>query len=106
MPFVFWNVSDVTVNNFYVVQPQLWSINIINGTDMTFDNIYTNATSPEAPEGWNWVQNTDGFSKFTLRFSHTPSFQQITFDRSTRDAPKKDADRTKTLTPTPNPQIP
>jgi hypothetical protein len=29
----------------------------------TFDNIYVNATSPEAPEGINWVQNTDGFSK-------------------------------------------
>jgi len=24
MPFVFWNVSDVTVKNFYIVQPQLW----------------------------------------------------------------------------------
>jgi galacturan 1,4-alpha-galacturonidase len=63
MPFMFWNVSDVTVKNFYVVQPQLWSINIQNGTDMAFDNIYTNATSPEAPHGWNWVQNTDGFSR-------------------------------------------
>lgn len=65
MPFVFWNVSDVTVKNFYIVQPQLWSINIMNGTNMVWDNIYVNATSPEAPLGYNWVQNTDGFSTFT-----------------------------------------
>ncbi|KAL5424830.1 hypothetical protein PMIN04_002932 [Paraphaeosphaeria minitans] len=67
MPFMFWNVSDVSVKNFHVVQPQLWSINIQNGTDMVFDNIYTNATSPEAPTGWNWVQNTDGFNTMDSR---------------------------------------
>lgn len=66
MPFQFWNVSSVSVKNFYVLQPQLWSINIMNGTDMVFQNIYTNATSPEAPRGWNWVQNTDGFSQYPL----------------------------------------
>jgi galacturan 1,4-alpha-galacturonidase len=53
MPFVFWNVSDVTVKNFYIVQPQLWSINIMNATNMVWDNIYVNATSPEAPLGYN-----------------------------------------------------
>ena len=62
MPFVFWNVSDVTVRNFYIVQPQLWSINMMNATNMVWENIYVNATSPEAPEGYNYVQNTDGFS--------------------------------------------
>jgi len=67
MPFVFWNVSDVRVKNFYVVQPPLWSINIMNGTNMVFDNIYTNATSPEAPTGYNWVQNTDGFNTMDSR---------------------------------------
>lgn len=61
MPFVFWNVSDVTVSNFYVVQPQLWAINIMNGTNLAFDHIYVNATAPNAPWGDNWVQNTDGF---------------------------------------------
>ncbi|OCL14909.1 glycoside hydrolase family 28 protein [Glonium stellatum] len=61
MPFVFWNVSDVTVKNFFVKQPPLWSINIMNGTDMTFDNILCNATATKAPYGSNWVQNTDGF---------------------------------------------
>ncbi|CAJ2502305.1 Uu.00g096990.m01.CDS01 [Anthostomella pinea] len=61
MPFVFWNVSDVTVKNFFVKQPPLWSINIMNGTDMAFDNIYCNATATQAPWGSNWVQNTDGF---------------------------------------------
>lgn len=65
MPFVFWNVSDVHVRGFHVVQPPLWSINIMNGTDMIFENIYCNATSPEAPLGYNWVQNADGFSKST-----------------------------------------
>ena len=34
MPFVFWNVSDVTVDNFFVRQPPLWSLNIMNGTNM------------------------------------------------------------------------
>jgi len=63
MPFVLWNVSDVDVRNFHVVQPQLWAINMQNATNIVFDNIYVNATSPEAHEGINWVQNTDGFSK-------------------------------------------
>jgi len=61
MPFVFWNVSDVTVKNFFVKQPPLWSINIMNGTNMDFDNIYCNATATNAPYRANWVQNTDGF---------------------------------------------
>ncbi|GLI78041.1 hypothetical protein PoHVEF18_006339 [Penicillium ochrochloron] len=61
MPFVFWNVSDVSVENFYVKDPQLWSLNIMNGTNMRFNNIYCNATAVNAPYGKNWVQNTDGF---------------------------------------------
>ena len=61
MPFVFWNVSDVTVSRFYIKQPQLWSLNIMNGTNMAFDQIYCNATATKAPWGKNWVQNTDGF---------------------------------------------
>lgn len=63
MPFHLWNVSDVSVRDFYVVQPQLWAINMMNATNIVFDNIYVNATSPEAPDGMNWVQNTDGFSE-------------------------------------------
>lgn len=31
MPFVWWNVSDVTVNRFSVIDPPLWSCNIMNG---------------------------------------------------------------------------
>jgi polygalacturonase len=65
MPFVFWDVSEVNVENFYVKDPPLWSLNIINGTDMRFNNIYCNATSVDAPYGSNWVQNTDGFGSFT-----------------------------------------
>ncbi|KAK8208012.1 hypothetical protein M8818_004050 [Zalaria obscura] len=61
MPFVFWNVSDVTVKKFFVKQPPLWSCNIMNGTNMWFDELYCNATSTTAPYGSNYVQNTDGF---------------------------------------------
>lgn len=62
MPFVLWNVSEVTVSNFYVRDPQLWAINIMNGTSLTFTNITVNATAPSAPgNGTNWIQNTDGF---------------------------------------------
>ncbi|KUI68181.1 Putative galacturan 1,4-alpha-galacturonidase C [Cytospora mali] len=61
MPFVFWNVSDVLVEHFTVTQSPLWSINIMNGTTMWFDDIIVNNTALEAPFGDNWVQNTDGF---------------------------------------------
>ena len=61
MPFVFWNVSDVTVSNFHIKDPQLWSLNIMNGTNTRFENIKANATATKAPYGKNWVQNTDGF---------------------------------------------
>jgi hypothetical protein len=78
MPFVFWNTTDVFVEHFenlhncmkwksslnalvYVVDPPLWSLNIMNGTNMWFDDIYNNATAVNAPYGTNWVQNTDGF---------------------------------------------
>ncbi|KAJ5946974.1 polygalacturonase [Penicillium verhagenii] len=61
MPFVFWNVSDVNVENFYVKDPPLWSLNIMNGKNMRFNNILCNATAVNAPYGVNWVQNTDGF---------------------------------------------
>ncbi|KAI5362934.1 putative glycoside hydrolase, family 28, pectin lyase/virulence factor [Septoria linicola] len=74
MPFVLWNVTDVTVQNFHVVQPQLWSINIMNGTNLVFDNIYVNATSPEAPLGYNWVQNADGFNTMDTRNVHLTNF--------------------------------
>lgn len=61
MPFVWWNASDITVKNFYVVDPPLWAINLMNVTNAWFDNIYVNATSPQQPAGKNWVVNTDGF---------------------------------------------
>jgi galacturan 1,4-alpha-galacturonidase len=63
MPFVFWNVSDVTVQDFYVKDPQLWSLNIMNCTNMHLSGIYCNATAVKAPYGVNWVQNTDGFGE-------------------------------------------
>ncbi|KAF2672058.1 putative galacturan 1,4-alpha-galacturonidase C [Microthyrium microscopicum] len=61
MPFVLVNVTDVVVKNFYVIQPQLWAINIMGGKNLEFENIYVNATATRAPWGKNWVQNTDGF---------------------------------------------
>lgn len=61
MPFVFWNVSEVLVEDFTVKDPPLWSLNIMNGTNMVFNNITCNATAVNAPYGSNWVQNTDGF---------------------------------------------
>lgn len=61
MPFVFWNVSEVLVENFGVKDPPLWSLNIMNGTNLVFNNITNNATAVNAPYGVNWVQNTDGF---------------------------------------------
>ncbi|PYH41481.1 putative extracellular exo-polygalacturonase [Aspergillus saccharolyticus JOP 1030-1] len=61
MPFVFWNVSNVEVESFYVKDPPLWSLNIMNGTNMRFNDITCNATAVDAPYGSNWVQNTDGF---------------------------------------------
>ncbi|PSR90662.1 putative galacturan 1,4-alpha-galacturonidase C [Coniella lustricola] len=61
MPFVWWNVSDVLVEHFTITQSPLWTINIMNGTNMWFDDIYVNNTALDAPYGTNWVQNTDGF---------------------------------------------
>ncbi|KAK1142869.1 hypothetical protein N8T08_007303 [Aspergillus melleus] len=61
IPFQLWNVTDVTVQNFAVIEPQLWAINIMNGTNLEFENIHINATATKAPSGENWVQNTDGF---------------------------------------------
>jgi hypothetical protein len=66
MSFVFWNVSEVSVKNFFVKDPPLWSLNIMNATNMEFENITNNATAVNASCGNNWVQNTDvrksGFS--------------------------------------------
>jgi len=67
MPFVLWNVTDVIVRGFSIWQPQLWAINIMNGTNMVFENIYVNATASKAPWGKNWVQNTDGFDTMDAR---------------------------------------
>ncbi|KAL2846321.1 pectin lyase fold/virulence factor [Aspergillus pseudodeflectus] len=67
MPFVFWNVSDVQVSNFAIDQPQLWSINIMNGTDMTFRDIRVTVNDTAAPAGANWAQNTDGFDTMDAR---------------------------------------
>ncbi|BCS17534.1 uncharacterized protein APUU_10362S [Aspergillus puulaauensis] len=61
MPFVLWNVTNVQVSNFAIEQPQLWSINIMNGTNMDFTNITVAVNATSAPEGENWAQNTDGF---------------------------------------------
>ncbi|KAH0001941.1 pectin lyase-like protein, partial [Aureobasidium melanogenum] len=61
MPFVLWNVSDVTVKKFFIIDPPLWSFNIMNGTDVWVDELLCNATATRARLDQNWVQNTDGF---------------------------------------------
>ncbi|KAL0945023.1 extracellular exo-polygalacturonase [Colletotrichum truncatum] len=75
MPFVFWNVSDVTVKNFYIRQPQFWAYNIMNGTNMYFENISSNATATKAPARYNWVQNTDGFDTMDARNIRVKGFE-------------------------------
>lgn len=74
MAFVFWNVSDVTVNNFKNIDPPFWSTNIMNGTDMYFNNLLNNATAPGAPYGENWVQNTDGFDTMNVNNIYLTNF--------------------------------
>lgn len=79
MPFVFWNVSDVLVEHcelnitppdyvfliklthraVSVIQSPLWSINIMNGTSMSFDDIYVNNTALDA-----------AFVSFPFAFNH------------------------------------
>jgi galacturan 1,4-alpha-galacturonidase len=61
MPFVLWNVSDVSVRNFHIKDPQLWAFNMMNATDVYVEDLKVNATASQAPYGKNWVQNTDGF---------------------------------------------
>ncbi|KAH6665818.1 putative extracellular exo-polygalacturonase [Halenospora varia] len=65
MPFVFWNVSDVT------------SINIMNGTDIYFDNIHVNKTATNAPKGCNYVQNMDGFNTMDGSIIHLNNFVYV-----------------------------
>ncbi|KAF4555574.1 Galacturan 1,4-alpha-galacturonidase C-like protein [Elsinoe fawcettii] len=67
MPFVLWNVSDVSVSKFFVKQPPFWAFNIMNGTNIAIDELYTNATATQAPYGANWVPNTDGFDTMDVR---------------------------------------
>ncbi|ESZ97710.1 glycoside hydrolase family 28 protein [Sclerotinia borealis F-4128] len=87
MPFVFWNTSEVFVehcmfshshtplpymkgypanqnsfgNKVFIKDSPLWALNIMNGTNMWFDDILANSTAVNVPYGTNWVQNTDGF---------------------------------------------
>jgi polygalacturonase len=74
MPFVLWAVSRVTLRNFSILQPQLWALNVMNGTDLNFENIYVNATATKAPWGQNWVQNTDGFDTMDVRNAKLVNF--------------------------------
>ncbi|KAH1306396.1 hypothetical protein KXX16_003074 [Aspergillus fumigatus] len=56
-----FGTSMKLMSGTFVKDPPLWSLNIINGTNMRFNSIYCNATSVDAPYGHNWVRNTDGF---------------------------------------------
>ncbi|KUJ08086.1 putative galacturan 1,4-alpha-galacturonidase C [Mollisia scopiformis] len=61
MNFVWWNASEVLVEHFSVIDPPLWSINLMNVSNAWFHDIYVNATAVNAPYDALWVQNTDGF---------------------------------------------
>lgn len=65
-----WNVSNVIVEDFSIWQPQLWSFNIMNGTNISVKNLAVNASATKAPSGDNWVQNTDGFGESHVSSSH------------------------------------
>ncbi|KAF2728296.1 polygalacturonase [Polyplosphaeria fusca] len=67
MPFVLWNVSVVSISNFHIKNPQLWALNIMNGSDIHISSLKINATATNAPYGKNWVQNTDGFDTMDTR---------------------------------------
>jgi len=65
IPMLFWNVSDVTLKSFFIKDPPIWGLNIMNGTNMDIDDISVNATATGAAYGVNWVQNTDGFGQLS-----------------------------------------
>ncbi|CAI6089534.1 unnamed protein product [Clonostachys chloroleuca] len=67
MPFVLWNITNSEIHNFQVQQSQFWSLNIMNGTNLAFENITCTAFSNNAPAGKNWVQNADGFNTMDAR---------------------------------------
>ncbi|VUC30103.1 unnamed protein product [Clonostachys rosea] len=67
MPFVLWNITNSKIHNFKVQQSQFWSLNIMNGTNLAFENITCASFSNNAPAGKNWVQNTDGFNTMDAR---------------------------------------
>lgn len=74
MPFVFWNVSDVSISNFHLKDPQLWAFNFMNATNIALTNIKSNATATKNPYGSNWVQNTDGFDTMDVHNASLENF--------------------------------
>lgn len=74
MAFVFWNASNVEVDNFKNIDPPFWSTNIMNGTNLRFTNLLNNASAPGAPYGANWVQNTDGFDTMNVNNVYIENF--------------------------------
>ncbi|GMG17313.1 unnamed protein product [Aspergillus oryzae] len=67
MAFTPWNVTDLHVEHFSIIDSPLWALFIINGTNSKFDDIVVNSTAVNAPWGTNWVQNTDGFDTMDSR---------------------------------------
>ncbi|KAL4900091.1 hypothetical protein BDW74DRAFT_188660 [Aspergillus multicolor] len=76
MPFVLWNITNTAVSNFNIRQPQLWSINVMNGTNLHFEHITVSVDDSSAPEGKNWAQNTDGFDTMDV---HNLTLSNFTF---------------------------
>ena len=48
--------SSLTLEEVFVKDPPLWSINIMKGTNMWFNNLYVNGTAVNVPYGTNKVQ--------------------------------------------------
>ena len=68
-----WNITDSSVDNFYVKQSYFLSFDIMKGKNLSFEDLTCSAFASNARAGANWVQNVDGFcaaSPFKTSISH------------------------------------
>lgn len=68
------NSTNVTVQNWSVVQPQFWAGIVVHSENVLYKNYYVNATNyNEAGKDhlFSWVQNTDGCDTYA---SHNVTF--------------------------------
>lgn len=83
------NSTNVTVQNWSVIQPQFWAGIVIKSENVLYKNYYVNATNfnPEGQDAlFSWVQNTDGcdtYASNNVTFGKSPISLPIP-DRSHR----------------------